>query len=312
MIRTLNLKAHAQVYTIWSILFIVFIILIIVTAFITVALTYFQLAVEDHRWWWRSFLCGGATGQPLRHTSGWHCLASGARFVRQMHPGCHDMLPAMPSGAVPAAAHSHTLRLCFAGFFVYAYCFYYFSFRCVLRTDLRMSIWHFCPFGILSIVAAHRLNLQVGSWAVGGCQINVPHVVCSDHVNAVNPTLTLKFCVRRSDMHGFMQTSFFFSALSSQMLSNAEPDSHCRFCGCDQTRNMCSPHLAATACLHCRLHGVHLLWAVPHAGGGRLEVQPLVYTAYIQGERASVARQTHDALRSCCCRIALHVAEQFI
>ena len=54
-------------YTIWSILFIVFIILIIVTAFITVALTYFQLAVEDHRWWWRSFLCGGATGQPLRH-----------------------------------------------------------------------------------------------------------------------------------------------------------------------------------------------------------------------------------------------------
>lgn len=36
-------------YTIYSILFIVFVILIIVTAFITVALTYFQLAVEDHR-----------------------------------------------------------------------------------------------------------------------------------------------------------------------------------------------------------------------------------------------------------------------
>ena len=30
--------------------------------FITIALTYFQLAVEDHRWWWRSFLCGGSTG----------------------------------------------------------------------------------------------------------------------------------------------------------------------------------------------------------------------------------------------------------
>ena len=47
-------------YTIYSILFIVFIILIIVTAFITIALTYFQLAVEDHR-------CGvvrcGAVGQ---------------------------------------------------------------------------------------------------------------------------------------------------------------------------------------------------------------------------------------------------------
>jgi len=51
-----------KIYTIYSILFIVFIILIIVTAFITIALTYFQLAVEDHRWWWRSVLCGGSTG----------------------------------------------------------------------------------------------------------------------------------------------------------------------------------------------------------------------------------------------------------
>ena len=51
-----------KVYTIYPILFIVFIILVIVTAFITIALTYFQLAVEDHRWWWRSFMCGGSTG----------------------------------------------------------------------------------------------------------------------------------------------------------------------------------------------------------------------------------------------------------
>ncbi|XP_050234786.1 transmembrane 9 superfamily member 2-like [Mercurialis annua] len=51
-----------RIYTIYSILFIVFIILLIVTAFITVALTYFQLAAEDHAWWWRSFLCGGSTG----------------------------------------------------------------------------------------------------------------------------------------------------------------------------------------------------------------------------------------------------------
>ncbi|KAK9806376.1 hypothetical protein WJX72_012132 [[Myrmecia] bisecta] len=51
-----------KVYTIYSILSIVFGILLIVTAFITIALTYFQLAVEDHRWWWRSFLCGGSTG----------------------------------------------------------------------------------------------------------------------------------------------------------------------------------------------------------------------------------------------------------
>jgi len=51
-----------KVYTIYSILFIVFIILVIVTSFITIAMTYFQLAVEDHQWWWRSFLCGGSTG----------------------------------------------------------------------------------------------------------------------------------------------------------------------------------------------------------------------------------------------------------
>ena len=51
-----------KVYTIYSILFIVFVILIIVTAFITIALTYFQLASEDHRWWWRSIFCGGSTG----------------------------------------------------------------------------------------------------------------------------------------------------------------------------------------------------------------------------------------------------------
>ncbi|CAH8252331.1 unnamed protein product [Arabidopsis lyrata] len=51
-----------RIYTIYIILFIVFIILIIVTAFITVALTYFQLAAEDHQWWWRSFICGGSTG----------------------------------------------------------------------------------------------------------------------------------------------------------------------------------------------------------------------------------------------------------
>lgn len=73
-----------QVYTIYSILCIVFIILVIVTAFITIALTYFQLAVEDHRWWWRSFLCGGSTGLAL---------------LCKPHPGrvditlpCHHML----------------------------------------------------------------------------------------------------------------------------------------------------------------------------------------------------------------------------
>lgn len=49
-------------YQLFGILFLVAIILIIVTACITVALTYFQLSMEDHRWWWSSFLSGGSTG----------------------------------------------------------------------------------------------------------------------------------------------------------------------------------------------------------------------------------------------------------
>lgn len=51
-----------KVYVVYPILAIVYALVIVVTAFVTVALTYFQLASEDHRWWWRSFLCGGSTG----------------------------------------------------------------------------------------------------------------------------------------------------------------------------------------------------------------------------------------------------------
>jgi len=51
-----------RVYTLFGILSIAFVMLIIVTAFITIALTYFQLAVEDYGWWWRAFLSGSATG----------------------------------------------------------------------------------------------------------------------------------------------------------------------------------------------------------------------------------------------------------
>lgn len=51
-----------KIYTLFGILFLAFIMLIIVTAFITVSLAYFQLAREDYRWWWRSLICGGSTG----------------------------------------------------------------------------------------------------------------------------------------------------------------------------------------------------------------------------------------------------------
>ena len=46
-------------YHLYGILFLVFIILLIVTSSITIALTYFQLSLENHHWWWRSFISGG-------------------------------------------------------------------------------------------------------------------------------------------------------------------------------------------------------------------------------------------------------------
>ena len=51
-----------KIYTLFGILFLAFVMLVVVTAFITVSLIYFQLAREDYRWWWRSMLCGGSTG----------------------------------------------------------------------------------------------------------------------------------------------------------------------------------------------------------------------------------------------------------
>jgi len=51
-----------RVYTLFGILFLAFIMLLIVTAFITVTLTYFQLAAQDYHWWWRAFFSGCASG----------------------------------------------------------------------------------------------------------------------------------------------------------------------------------------------------------------------------------------------------------
>jgi len=49
-------------YQLWGILCLVFIILLIVTSCTTITLTYFQLSMEDYRWWWHSFLSGGSIG----------------------------------------------------------------------------------------------------------------------------------------------------------------------------------------------------------------------------------------------------------
>lgn len=51
-----------QIYTLFGILFLSLTMLVVVTAFMTITLTYFQLTAEDYRWWWRSFVSGGITG----------------------------------------------------------------------------------------------------------------------------------------------------------------------------------------------------------------------------------------------------------
>lgn len=42
-----------KIYTRTGILFITFIIVILLTSMLSVGLTYIQLSVEDHEWWWR-------------------------------------------------------------------------------------------------------------------------------------------------------------------------------------------------------------------------------------------------------------------
>ncbi|XP_057366234.1 transmembrane 9 superfamily member 1-like isoform X1 [Daphnia carinata] len=48
-------------YTLYGILGLTFIIVLCVTATVSIALTYFQLAIEDHEWWWRSIFAAGST-----------------------------------------------------------------------------------------------------------------------------------------------------------------------------------------------------------------------------------------------------------
>ena len=50
-----------QYYYVFGFLLLVYVILAITCAEITIVLCYFQLCAEDYRWWWRSFLTSGAT-----------------------------------------------------------------------------------------------------------------------------------------------------------------------------------------------------------------------------------------------------------
>jgi transmembrane 9 superfamily protein 2/4 len=50
-----------QFYYIFGFLFMVFVILILTCAEITIVMCYFQLCSEDYHWWWRSYLTAGAS-----------------------------------------------------------------------------------------------------------------------------------------------------------------------------------------------------------------------------------------------------------
>jgi transmembrane 9 superfamily protein 1 len=49
-------------YTLFGILALAAALLVLVTAFVVIALTYFQLAAEDWRWPWRAWASGGMVG----------------------------------------------------------------------------------------------------------------------------------------------------------------------------------------------------------------------------------------------------------
>ena len=50
-----------QFYYIFGFLFLVFVILIVTCAEITIVLCYFQLCSEDYHWWWRAYLTSGSS-----------------------------------------------------------------------------------------------------------------------------------------------------------------------------------------------------------------------------------------------------------
>lgn len=61
-----------QFYYIFGFLFVVFVIVMIVCAEISVVLCYFQLCQEDYNWWWQSFLTSGSSALYLFLYSGFY------------------------------------------------------------------------------------------------------------------------------------------------------------------------------------------------------------------------------------------------
>jgi len=65
-------------YYMFGFLLLVYIILIVTSAEITIVMAYFQLCAEDYHWWWRSFFTAGSSGLYL-------FLYSGLYFFTKLH-----------------------------------------------------------------------------------------------------------------------------------------------------------------------------------------------------------------------------------
>ncbi|KAG5064252.1 hypothetical protein JHK85_005435 [Glycine max] len=140
-----------QIYTIYSILFIVFIILLIVTAFVTVALTYFQLATEDHEWWWRyvNFLHESAL----------------TVFLIHIPPSANDF----DFGVIRSFLCGGS-----TGLFIYGYCLYYYYARSDMSGFMQTSFF----FGYMACIC-YGFFLMLGTVGFRAALIFVRHIYLS-------------------------------------------------------------------------------------------------------------------------------------
>ena len=107
-----------EAYTLYGILLIIFLILMSVTACISIALTYFQLSSEDYRWWWRSVF---SSGWASIRTDGLHKL-----IILCSNPHCDCRDERQYNCVITSKFLSLCLPLRSTGFFVFGYALFYY------------------------------------------------------------------------------------------------------------------------------------------------------------------------------------------
>ena len=65
-----------RVHTFFGILALAFVLFTLVTAFLSIALTYYQLACEDWAWWWRSLVSGASGAVAMLVYAAWYFFSS--------------------------------------------------------------------------------------------------------------------------------------------------------------------------------------------------------------------------------------------